>query len=70
MNLHYYRINSNQTKGITTIKFNTPTSDIITLLITDMLGKVVYSETISSVGMNELNLDLNLNSGFIIIHTE
>jgi len=29
-----------------------------------MLGKVVYSETILSVvGMNELNLDLNLKSG-------
>ena len=54
----------NPTKGVTTIKFNTPISDVITLLITDMFGKVVFSEDISSVvGMNELNLNLNLNSG-------
>ena len=54
----------NPTKGITTIKFNTPSSEIITLLITDMFGKVVYSEKVSTiVGVNELNLDLNLNSG-------
>ena len=34
------------------------------LLITDMFGKVVYSEKVSTiVGVNELNLDLNLNSG-------
>ena len=54
----------NPTTGITTIKFNTPSSDVITLLITDMFGKVVYSEVVSSiVGLNELNLELNLNSG-------
>ena len=54
----------NPTKGITTIKFNTPSSEIITLLITDMFGKVVFSEDVLSiVGLNELNLDLNLSSG-------
>ena len=54
----------NPTNGITTIKFNNPISDVITLLITDMFGKVVFSEDISSVvGMNELNLNLNLSSG-------
>ena len=54
----------NPTNGLTTIKFNTPISDVITLLITDMFGKVVFSEDISSVvGMNELNLNLNLSSG-------
>ena len=54
----------NPTTGITTIKFNNPSSDVITFLITDMFGKVVYSEVVSSiVGLNELNLELNLNSG-------
>ena len=54
----------NPTNGITTIKFNTPSSDIVSLLITDMFGKVVYSEEVSTiVGINELILDLNLNSG-------
>ena len=53
---------SNPTNGVTTIKFNSPISDIITLLITDMFGKVVYSEKVSTlVGVNELNLNLNLN---------
>lgn len=54
----------NPTRGITTIKFNTPSSDIVTLLITDMFGKVVLSEEFSSVvGVNELNLNLGLSSG-------
>ena len=54
----------NPTNGVTTIKFNSPISDVITLLITDMFGKVVFSEDISSlVGVNELNLNLNLNPG-------
>ena len=54
----------NPTTGITTIKFNTPISDVITFLITDMFGKVVYSgKSFIYCSLNELNLELNLNSG-------
>ena len=49
---------------MTTIKFNTPNSNIVNLTITDIYGKVVYTENISSmIGLNELNLNLDLTPG-------
>ena len=54
----------NPSNGLTTIKFNTPYSNIVNLTITDIYGKIVYTENISSmIGLNEINLNLDLTPG-------
>ena len=58
----------NPSNGLTTIKFNTPNSNIVNLTITDIYGKVVYTENISTIiGLNEINLNLDLTQECIII---
>ena len=54
----------NPSNGLTTIKFNTPYSNIVNLTITDIYGKIVHTENISSmIGLNEINLNLDLTPG-------
>ena len=54
----------NPTKGNTTIKFNTPNSNMIKFKITDMFGKVVYSENVKSdIGLNTIEFNDKLSTG-------
>lgn len=48
----------------TTIRFNTPNSNMIKFMITDMFGKVVYSENVKSdIGLNTIEFNNKLSSG-------
>ena len=61
----------NPSDGNTEIKFNTPISKNVIFTITDMFGKLVYSETISSViGMNTVKLSNELSSGIYTYSVE
>ncbi|MBT3417603.1 MAG: T9SS type A sorting domain-containing protein [Flavobacteriales bacterium] len=54
----------NPTKNNTTIQFNTPNSNMIKFQITDMFGKVVYSENIKSdIGLNTIEFNNILSTG-------
>ena len=54
----------NPTKNNTTIQFNTPNSKMIKFQITDMFGKVVYSENIKSdIGLNTIEFNNKLSTG-------
>ena len=54
----------NPTKNNTTIQFNTPNSNMIKFQITDMFGKVVYSENIKSeIGLNTIEFNNKLSAG-------
>ena len=54
----------NPTKNNTTIKFNTPNSNMIKFQITDMFGKVVYSENVKSdIGLNTIEFNDKLSTG-------
>ena len=54
----------NPTKNNTTIQFNTPNSNMIKFQITDMFGKVVYSENIKSdIGLNTIEFNNKLSTG-------
>ena len=54
----------NPSNGNTEIRFNTPTSDKITLSVTNMFGSIVYSEEIESViGLNSVKLTQDLPIG-------
>jgi len=54
----------NPSNGVTTIQFNTPNADKVNFVITDMFGKVVYSESIiSNRGMNSVEFNNKLSSG-------
>ena len=56
--------NPNPSNGNTEIKFNTPISENVTFVVTDMFGKLVYSESIQSVsGMNIVKLTNPLSAG-------
>jgi len=56
--------NPNPSDGNTEIKFNTPISENVTFVVTDMFGKLVYSESIQSVsGMNIVKLTNPLSAG-------
>jgi len=54
----------NPTKNNTTIQFNTPNAKMIKFQITDMFGKVVYSENIKSdIGLNTIEFNNKLSTG-------
>ena len=54
----------NPTINNTTIQFNTPNSNMIRFKITDMFGKVVYSENIKSdIGLNTIEFNNKLSTG-------
>jgi hypothetical protein len=54
----------NPTKGNTTIQFNTPNSNMIKFQITDMFGKVVYSENVKSdIGLNTIEFNDKISTG-------
>ena len=54
----------NPTKHNTTIQFNTPKSNMIKFQITDMFGKVVYSENVKSdIGLNTIEFNDKLTAG-------
>jgi len=54
----------NPTKNNTTIQFNTPNAKMIKFQITDMFGKVVYSENIKSdIGLNTIEFNNKLSAG-------
>ena len=54
----------NPTKNNTTIQFNTPNPKMIKFQITDMFGKVVYSENIKSdIGLNTIEFNNKLSTG-------
>jgi hypothetical protein len=56
--------NPNPSNGNTEIKFNTPISGNVTLTVTDMFGKLVYSESIQTLsGMNTVKLTNSLSAG-------
>jgi len=57
----------NPTKNNTTIQFNTPNPKMIKFQITDMFGKVVYSENIKSdIGLNTIEFNNKLSTGVYI----
>jgi len=54
----------NPTKNNTTIQFNTPNDKLIKFQITDMFGKVVHSENITSdIGLNTIEFNNKLSTG-------
>ena len=54
----------NPTKNNTTTQFNTPNSKMIKFQITDMFGKVVHSENITSdIGLNTIEFNNKLSVG-------
>lgn len=56
--------NPNPSDGNTEIKFNTPISGNVTFTVTDMFGKLVYSESIQTLsGMNTVKLTNSLSAG-------
>ena len=56
--------NPTKNNTTTTIKFNTPNSNMIKFQITDMFGKVVYSENVKSdIGLNTIEFNDKLSAG-------
>jgi hypothetical protein len=56
--------NPTKNNTTTTIKFNTPNSNMIKFQITDMFGKVVYSENVKSdIGLNTIEFNDKLSTG-------